>query len=29
MTRIVLLSGWGIDAHIWQPLAPTGSPPYR
>ncbi|MFW3614341.1 alpha/beta fold hydrolase [Billgrantia antri] len=22
MTRLVLLSGWGIDARIWQPLAP-------
>ncbi|RDB44450.1 alpha/beta fold hydrolase [Halomonas sp. DQ26W] len=22
MTKLVLLSGWGIDARIWQPLAP-------
>lgn len=22
MTQLVLLSGWGIDARIWQPLAP-------
>lgn len=22
MTRLVLLSGWGIDARIWRPLAP-------
>lgn len=22
MTRIILLSGWGIDARVWQPLAP-------
>lgn len=22
MTRLVLLAGWGIDARIWQPLAP-------
>ena len=26
MTKLVLLSGWGIDARVWQPLAPYWPP---